>query len=80
MVGWVNNGKIVVKSIPNVSHKFLGQQNGLVNAAGQKIPGSEAFTVIKGPDGKLVVEGSLNFGGITNISNEAIAVVKAAFN
>ena len=79
MIGWILNGRIVASSLPNTSHRFLGQQAGLVNAAGQIIVrGAEAFTVVK-EGGQIVVLGSLNFGGVFRISNEAIAIVRAAF-
>jgi RHS repeat-associated protein len=79
VIGWIRNGRIVIQSAPNVSHKFLGQQAGIVDAAGRQIVAdAQAFTVVK-EGGQISVFGSLNFGGVLKISDEAIAILRSVF-
>jgi hypothetical protein len=77
MLGWIYQGQIVKYSIPNISHAALGEGAGLV-VGGVAVEGAEAFTVIKW-GGDIIVQGSINFGGIYGISNAAIEIVRSFF-
>ncbi|TWT66157.1 RHS repeat-associated core domain-containing protein [Allorhodopirellula solitaria] len=73
LIGWVRNGEIVGLSAPNTSHAALGTQLGVV-CEGAAVKGAQAVTVIK-EGGKITVLGSANFGGVLNVSDEAIKVI-----
>jgi hypothetical protein len=77
-IGIIRNGQVIVVSPPNTTHQALAQQAGVYVSRGKLAEGYEAFTILK-EGGQIHVRGSLNFGGIMKISDQAIQALKALY-
>jgi RHS repeat-associated protein len=80
VVGIVMDGQVVPESVmgPVASHAVAAEAAGALAADGTLVDGAEAFTA-SSEDDELSVVGSGTYGGTLNISDDAVAAVRAYF-
>jgi RHS repeat-associated protein len=74
VIGVVKDGKVIKVENQITSHANIASRAGVLDKSGKLTKGSAVFTLFK-KGGRLIPLGSINFGGIANVSEATIKAI-----